>query len=48
MKCPVCGRDSGLNPFSICQFCGNSMTADPEESDADSGDVRTKVAYTMN
>ncbi|MBR3476961.1 MAG: hypothetical protein IKH39_07395 [Candidatus Methanomethylophilaceae archaeon] len=29
MKCPVCGRDSGLNPFSICQFCGNALELDP-------------------
>ena len=48
MKCPVCGRDSGLNPFSICQFCGNAIPPESEDEGADSGDVRTKVAYTMN
>ncbi len=44
MKCPVCGRDSGLNPFSICQFCGNALQQDEGEP-ADSAVVRTKKAY---
>ena len=43
MKCPSCGRDSGLNPFSICQFCGNAMQQ-PEELDADGADVRPENA----
>ncbi len=33
MKCPVCGRDSGLNPFSICQFCGNALQQPEEDGD---------------
>ena len=45
MKCPVCGRDSGLNPFSICQFCRNALQQE-EEGLADSAVVRTKKAYT--
>ena len=45
MKCPVCGRDSGLNPFSIYQFCGNALQQDEWEP-ADSAVVRTKEAYT--
>ena len=47
MKCPVCGRDPGLNPFSICQYCGNALQQ-PEEEMADNADVRTKMAYTSN
>ena len=47
MRCPSCGRDNGLNPFSICQFCGNALQQ-PEEELADSADVRTKMAYTSN
>ena len=45
MKCPVCGRDPGLNPFLICQFCGNALQQDEGEP-ADSAVVRTKKAYT--
>lgn len=26
MKCPICGLESDLNPFSICQGCGNILT----------------------
>ena len=47
MKYPVCGRDPGLNPFSICQYCGNALQQ-PEEEMADNADVRTKMAYTSN
>jgi hypothetical protein len=39
MKCPICGRDSGLNPFSICQFCGNALQQ-PEERDSDGVGIR--------
>ena len=39
MKCPVCGRDPGLNPFSICQFCRNALQQEEVES-ADSADMR--------
>ena len=45
MKCPSCGRDSGLNPFSICQFCGNALQQDEEDADRDV--VRPEKAYTM-
>ena len=38
MKCPVCGRDSGLNPFSICQFYGNALDVDlPPEAPVPGG-----------
>jgi epoxyqueuosine reductase len=45
MKCPVCGRDPGLNPFSICQFCGNALQQDEEDANRDV--VQPKKAYTM-
>ncbi|MBR6871574.1 MAG: hypothetical protein IKM91_08175 [Candidatus Methanomethylophilaceae archaeon] len=44
MKCPTCGRNSGLNPFSICQFCGNALQQ-PEDGMADNPDVQPKKAY---
>ncbi|MBR4504124.1 MAG: hypothetical protein IKP20_04025 [Candidatus Methanomethylophilaceae archaeon] len=47
MKCPVCGRDSGLNPFSICQFCGNALQQ-PDEPVADSDVARPKKDYARN
>ncbi|MBR4504817.1 MAG: hypothetical protein IKP20_07605 [Candidatus Methanomethylophilaceae archaeon] len=37
MKCPACGRDNGLNPFSICQFCGNALQQ-PDEGESDPAD----------
>jgi hypothetical protein len=45
MKCPVCDRDSGLNPFSICQFCGNALQQDEGDTNRDA--VQPKKAYTM-
>ena len=28
MRCPMCGREAELNPFSICQACGNVIPRD--------------------
>ncbi len=28
MRCPTCGREAELNPFSICQACGNVIPRD--------------------
>ncbi|WP_400242498.1 hypothetical protein [Methanomethylophilus alvi] len=31
MKCPQCGNDVGLNPFSICNMCGAVLSDEKEE-----------------
>jgi predicted amidophosphoribosyltransferase len=31
MKCPQCGSDVGLNPFSICGVCGAVLSHEKEE-----------------
>jgi len=43
MKCPACGRDSGLNPFSICQFCGNALQQDEEDANRDASSRRRLI-----
>jgi|GEM_PF-4369096 len=32
MKCPTCGSDVSLNPFSICQVCGSVIPKEEEHT----------------
>ncbi len=38
MKCPTCGNDISLNPFSICQVCGSVIPKEEEQTETNEDD----------